>query len=248
MNLVPCNIFVGRAGLVALFLVPLLTACAPEPGSLPKGFAEIPDPEPVVEGVQPAKRWLSKTEVTVAQFCAFLNDLNEEEKRLVAHHPQVTRRQHRHVPRHGEARKPVAHVNLADAEAYCAWLGRRLGRPARLPTVAEWTHAAKAGQRHAAYPWGWDSPKGRAHFAAAAPSAVARYPANAAGFHDLAGNVFEWCRPDSDPEANANRCAAMGGSWAETDPALLRVDRPTTFPCDYRDADVGFRMLVEAAP
>ncbi len=44
------------------------------------------------------------------------------------------------------ANEPVRHVSLFEAQAYCAWIGRRL------PTESEWEFAAQSG--HAAFRWG----------------------------------------------------------------------------------------------
>lgn len=138
---------------------------------------------------------------------------------------------------------PATHVALDDAVAYCAWLGAKLGRRVRLPTADEWEFAARGGIRGAPFPWGWEEPAGRAHFNAAAARPVGgRRGVNPLGLCDCAGNVAEWCAPAM-PAAPVS--VASGGSFADRDPARLKVFHRVEFPRGYRDADVGFRILVE---
>lgn len=181
---------------------------------------------------------MARTEVTVAQFVRFL-----EMTGTPFDSPQIRRRGAAYLMR--QPKEPVTHVSYDQALAYAHWLARKLGQPVDLPTEDEWEYAARGGVRGAPYPWGWDEPAGRACFADAGPVAVGCFAANAWGLRDLAGNVAEWCRavpPDGD------RAPVRGGSWAERQPAMLHVARRIELPRGYRDADVGFRVIVREAP
>jgi len=140
-----------------------------------------------------------------------------------------------------DPRLPASAVSYDDALAYCAWLSGKLGRRVRLPTETEWEFAARGGVRGARYPWGWGAPEGRACFAADAARRVGAFDPNPFGLHDMAGNVAEWCLADGE----AGQAPVRGGSWADRDPKFLRVFQHVMLPRGYRDADVGFRVVIE---
>ncbi len=139
-----------------------------------------------------------------------------------------------------KADHPVVNVNWYAAVAYCRWAGKRL------PTEAEWEHAARGGQ-NALFPWGVQSVDGTR--------------SNFSGSH-VAGNVWqfladEWkpypSTPQNNPVAGGNlfldgsaflsvktRRVIRGGSY-DGAPVNLWVEYRDSHPPNGSRDFVGFR-------
>lgn len=120
---------------------------------------------------------------------------------------------------------PALSMSLRGADAFCAWLSAKTGRRYRLPTEAEWEHAALAGSTG---PWCFgDDEAELARFAWHAANAerkthpVGELAPNAWGLHDVHGNVGEWCTTVD--EEGRRRGVLRGGSYQD-EPERVRAD------------------------
>jgi formylglycine-generating enzyme required for sulfatase activity len=154
---------------------------------------------------------------------------------------------------------PVVDVSWNEAQAFCAPLAAR-GGP-RLPTEAEWEHAARGGDGRA-FPWGEAFAPHRANTRDGGPGAttpVGAYPAGASpyGVLDMAGNVWEWTasldapypyRPDDGREdlMAPGRRIMRGGCYANPH-GYARCACRFRLPPTARNEFTGFRLALSLA-
>lgn len=170
---------------------------------------------------------------------------------------------------------PVVHISWHDAQAFCAATGTTL------PTEAQWEFAARAGRRRGLFPWGnalvpvaghqmnvW---QGRFPFETTAEDGftgtapVTAFAPNAYGFHNLTGNVWEWCadgfgplpiaaarRPPLDPKGPSDAPAKVmrGGSYLCHASYCERyfVHSRTHNTADSTTGHIGFRVAAPGPP
>ena len=167
---------------------------------------------------------------------------------------------------------PVTCVSWNDATAYTTWLSRRTGHHYRLPSEAEWEYAARAGST-TPYFWGEDATSAcrfantrtapeqiRRGLAASEdnfpcddgaerPADAGSYAPNAFGLHDTVGNVFEWTEDCNHPSYDG--APTDGTAWLDPTACVFRVMRggsASNGPRQNRAAARGGRPVTGRAP
>jgi hypothetical protein len=154
---------------------------------------------------------------------------------------------------------PVVCVSWADANAYVHWLGKRLHARYRLPTHAEWMHAARWNQAKTnACAQGNLTDDKRAVFNAdedgcsdgfAHTAPVGKFKPNRLGIYDLVGNVSEWtldCKGGAASGDDGEACPERmfsGSSWRDDSDRGADVQDDASVDTGY--TTIGFRVLRE---
>ena len=181
--------------------------------------------------------WLGRTEVTQGQWQAVMENNPSEFE--------------------GDPNLPVEQVSWDDAQEFCKNLNMKSLLPAgwqwALPTEAQWEYACRAGTTgpfsgESLDDVGWfdGNSGGKTH-------PVGTKKPNAWGFHDMHGNVWEWCADwydnvlpgGSDPTGPDTGLLRVGrgGSWGVVDSGCRSAIRYWSTP-GYRNSCIGFRVAV----
>ena len=168
-------------------------------------------------------------------------------------------------------RLPVESVSWLDGIAYCNALSQREGlTPAydmagdagvvgdvggisvdvsadgyRLPTEAEWEFACRAGTTGPRYGELEDIAWHRGN-SGSSVQPVGGKLANAWGFGDMLGNVWEWCWDLYDPDVYGTYRVLRGGGWSDEHWSCRASVRRRSHPTFSID-DVGFRVARSGA-
>lgn len=166
-------------------------------------------------GIQPAGNiriavnayFLDQYEVTNGQYRAFLESLNEEDRKKMLPDSLAWAREigvswSTYFWSEGYSSYPVVCVDWHQAKRFALWAGKRL------PRETEWEYAARSGVSGRIYPWEGIYSRNTitgevlANFAPdgdyaadgfVVTSPVGVFPPNNFRLYDMAGNVAEWC-------------------------------------------------------
>jgi formylglycine-generating enzyme required for sulfatase activity len=150
-------------------------------------------------------------------------------------------------------------VSWNDAMKFCEWLSKVSGKHWRLPKETEWE--AAVGKMK--YPWGdyYPPKKEDGNYAILADgkddpakvgvdgvkgtAPVGSFRANALGFYDLGGNVWEWMQDGYDVKDPKAKRRNRGGSWLYAASFCTVVYRGNVTPTISNNDD-GFRVALSS--
>ncbi|BFI96596.1 MAG: hypothetical protein RSP_21060 [Rhodanobacter sp.] len=131
---------------------------------------------------------------------------------------------------------PISNITLAQAKAYAQWLSSASGYTYRLPTDAEWMHAAHAGSGWKQSPDSNCVPPGSDDSSGGGPISALGREANPWGLVNMSGNVWEWTTSGGGVMV---RGASYNSYWSDCTVDTSRSDSGGA------QKDVGFRLLRE---
>ena len=143
---------------------------------------------------------------------------------------------------------PVNCVDYRNADAYCAFVKKRL------PSEREWEYAARGGPEQRTFSWGEELPdtKRACYMHQGGSCEVGSYAPGAFGLYDMSGNVWEWTSswfanyPD-EPAVGLFK-VYRGGSWSRRFPKWLHNELRNRYRTDEQSASLGVRCARSVKP
>ncbi len=211
--------------------------------------------------------WIDRTEVTIAEYAAFLEAIETSPAATAEHdHEDQPSEKKSHQPddwdsyylaaksgaRYGgrpvNLNCPVAYVDWWDAYAYASWRGRRL------PTEQEWEMAAR-GKDGLLFPWGDRADAKMLRPADAFASYTGWRPVDKVpgdispgGVHCMAGNVGEWTGTRIQHPEIINELVPVTRGGSFRDPAPLPLTHRRAQEAEFRSEALGFRTASDTDP
>lgn len=214
------------------------------------------DDEKPIHTVIVSDFYISKYEVTVAEYKAFCNETgrrmpSDPNKAWYEEHDNATK--WKWIDNH-----PIVKVTWYDAIAYCKWLSKKTGKTYTLPSEAQWEYAARGGAKSKGYKYsGSNNINVVAWYDETTYEKglrpIGRLKANELGIHDMSGNAWEWCYdkygtyPSStqkDPKGPSKGMYRVirGGSWYYVSDMARVTARDGPLP-HYTNYNYGFRLI-----
>ncbi|HKZ02616.1 MAG TPA: SUMF1/EgtB/PvdO family nonheme iron enzyme [Pyrinomonadaceae bacterium] len=179
--------------------------------------------------------------------------------------------------RFGQPDQPVVKVNWFEANAFCRWLTKSVGRGKwifALPTEAEWEKAARGPDNfdyslgmnisdNEAGLYNWKKNPGAEVTVVGFEETKSKYRANRYGTYHMTGNVTEWTQSiystykrqnpyvnddDRNKDETPGERVVRGGSWYTASIAVLYIPYRENFRPEVQTPYLGFRIVARPLP
>jgi formylglycine-generating enzyme required for sulfatase activity len=198
--------------------------------------------------------WMGRIEVDVAAYQSYVNNNKKTRKITMPKPPQS------YKSGWDNDSLPMVKVTWEEAQAFCNTSG------GRLPTEAEWEHAARTGKDGLKYAWGEALSRDKANFEGSGGHDVwldvaptHKFDPNAWNLYDMSGNVWEWCSDwydaayygqsgeavDPPGPATGKEHVKRGGAYNSAE-KQLRLSMRAKY--SNSDNNTGFRCVVQNWP
>lgn len=179
--------------------------------------------------------------------------------------------------RFGQGDQPVVQINWFEANAFCRWLTKTVGRGSwlfGLPSEAEWEKVARGPDNfdyalgmnisdHEVGLYNWKKNPGAEITVVGLLETRSKYSANRYGVYHMTGNVAEWTqsvyrpynrqRPyvdddDRNHDDVSGERVIRGGSWYTASVAVLYIPYRENFRPEVHAPYLGFRVVARPVP